>query len=524
MAQSITPATRELSALSQMANEGEDIDALLERAAQALVEVLPGDLVGIFDIDDDPEHAGRAARCRVLSTSSNVSLDPGESSLDLRNAAILEQVAESCRARVVEGSIQLRQELAPLVEELEGDRLRSALLVPIHMQGTCRGFVTVLSSEKDGFQKGHRDLARLYANVLAIALEAGAEASHLRRDNEVLARRSEVLRDELATKGASSSSPVTTWKSPEMVQVARLVEQVAATDAPIFITGETGTGKEVTARWLHSLSERREQAFVTVNCAALPSELIESELFGHAKGAFSGAHKARAGRFEVADGGTLLLDELGEMPLELQPKLLRVLQDGEFHRVGEDRPRRVDVRVVAATNRDVPAEVAAGRFREDLYYRLNVLPIALPPLRDRLEDLPALCEVLLAEIQERTGCGPFQVTDAAIEMLRRRPWPGNIRELRNVLERSAILSTGEALTIHAGPSAPLTATEDPVHPAPGGDWPTLDEHVRRYLERVLRRTGGQIYGDEGAAQILDMRPTTLQSRLKRMGIDREDFE
>ena len=304
--------------------------------------------------------------------------------------------------------------------------------------------------------------------------------------------------------------------SAALSRVRELISQVAATNTTVLIRGETGTGKELVARAVHEQSARRERALVKLNCAALPRELVESELFGHEKGAFTGAHQQRRGRFELADGGSLLLDEVGELPAEAQAKLLRVLQEREFERVGGTRALRVDVRVIAATNRDLRAEVAAGRFRADLYFRLNVFPITLPPLRERLDDIPQLVQHVVASIARRLGRQVDGVSQGFIDRACAYDWPGNVRELENVVERALILSGGGLLEAVDGPAAsPVQAEGDPQPPSTIASLQAVEQaHIRRALDA----TGWMIEGDNGAARLLGLHASTLRGRLRRFGI------
>jgi formate hydrogenlyase transcriptional activator len=302
--------------------------------------------------------------------------------------------------------------------------------------------------------------------------------------------------------------------SRPMQKVFAAIEQVAATRASVLITGETGTGKELVARAIHQGSVRAERVLVKVNCAALPAGLIESELFGHEKGAFTGAVARKLGRFEMADGGTLFLDEIGDLPLELQAKLLRVLQDGEFERVGGTKALHADVRILAATNRDLAEEIREGRFRADLYYRINVFPIPVPPLRDRADDIPLLARYLVAKKAAELGKRIHRIPERTIEAFRRYPWPGNVRELENVIERAVITSAGPELEILRGQLSANSAAADAAT--------TLDDVQRTHIVDTLERTGWQVSGAQGAAELLGMRPTTLESRMKKLGIRRPE--
>ncbi len=288
---------------------------------------------------------------------------------------------------------------------------------------------------------------------------------------------------------------------------------------PVLITGETGTGKEVVARAIHGWSRRHSAPFVTLNCATLPEQLIESELFGHRRGAFTGATADRTGRFAAANGGTLFLDEIGEMPVALQAKLLRVLQEGTFESLGSDQTVKVDVRILAATNVQLETAIAEAQFREDLYYRLSVFPIELPPLRERMDDVPVIAASVLRSIALRTGRGPWTLPDATIDRLCAHEWRGNIRELINVLERATILQQAGALAVDLPQpgrrSAALPALPDR---AEASRVRTLVEVEREHIESVLARAGGKIYGTDGAAALLGLKPSTLQSRMQRLGL------
>lgn len=299
-------------------------------------------------------------------------------------------------------------------------------------------------------------------------------------------------------------------KSAAFERVLRLVEQVAPLEATVLVTGETGTGKELVARAIHEHSQRAGRTMVKVNCAALPSTLIDAELFGREKGAYTGALSRQIGRFELADGSSLFLDEIGELSLELQAKLLRVLQEGQFERLGSSETRSVDVRIIAATNRDLEAMIDQGKFREDLYYRLNVFPIEVPPLRERREDIPALVWSFVKELGESMGKSIERIPASDMAALSRAPWAGNIRELRNLVERSLILCEGTTLRLE--PKRYLSGAAGAVL--------TLDEVQRRHILDVLGRTDWRIRGPSGAAQQLGMKPTTLEARIKKLGLAR----
>jgi transcriptional regulator with GAF, ATPase, and Fis domain len=311
--------------------------------------------------------------------------------------------------------------------------------------------------------------------------------------------------------------------SPGLGKVLQQTQLVAPTDAAALITGESGTGKELVARAIHENSQRSSRAFIKVNCGAVPDTLFESEFFGHVKGAFTGAMKDKPGRFELADGGTIFLDEIGEIPLAMQSKLLRVLQEGEVERVGDTRVRKINVRVIAATNRDLLKEVEAGKFRQDLFYRLSVFPIEIPPLRKRPEDIAPLALHFINQSARRMNRPPPRVTQATMKQLAAHDWPGNVRELQNAVERAVILSQGGPVRFEL-PELQKQETASPgkAIPAPGA-FLTRDELKRRERESIiaaLKQSVGKIFGANGAAELLNMKPTTLASRIKKLGIDK----
>jgi transcriptional regulator with PAS, ATPase and Fis domain len=301
-------------------------------------------------------------------------------------------------------------------------------------------------------------------------------------------------------------------QSNELKYVLFKVQQVAPTDATVLIMGETGTGKELVARAIHYTSNYRDRPLIKVDCAVLSPNLIESELFGHEKGAFTNAVARKIGRFELAHGSTIFLDEIGELPSDLQPKLLRVLQSGEFERLGSSKTLKVKARVIAATNRKLEDEVRQGRFREDLWYRLNVFPITVPPLRQRWEDIPLLVQTSVARFAKRVGKEITRIPAATMESLCQYQWPGNIRELENVLERAVINTPGDVLTL----AAPLVTGQ--ALSTPGSVHQTLEEVEREHILQVLRETGGRVSGSKGAAAILSLNPSTLRARLRKLGI------
>ena len=345
------------------------------------------------------------------------------------------------------------------------------------------------------------------------------------RDEELLNAINQAIERGAELRNETSFSEIV-GKSTALRQVLREVDLVAPSDASVLILGETGTGKEFIAGAIHQRSRRSDRPLVRVNCTSIPKELFESEFFGHAKGAFTGAIRDRAGRFEAANRGTLFLDEVGELPLELQAKLLRVLQEKSYERVGEDRTRHADVRIVAATNRDLQREVAVGRFRQDFYYRLNVFPLTVAPLRDRKEDIPLLATHFIDSSVKEFGCARPILTRFGLEILQKYDWPGNIRELRNVIERAVILAQGGPIAFDIpvnGASIELAALKQTNNEREEAKFLTEAEVRRRECENifvVLQKTGWKIKGADGAARLMGVKPTTLISRIKRMGLVR----
>jgi formate hydrogenlyase transcriptional activator len=388
--------------------------------------------------------------------------------------------------------------------------LHSGCIVPLITANRTLGTLSLSCLRAGAFTQEDVDLLMRVANQVAIAIENALAYREIAELKNQLADEKLYLEEEIRTEYTFEEI---VGESSALKRVLSQVETVAATDSSVLILGETGTGKEVIARAIHDLSPRRERTFVKVNCAAIPTGLLESELFGHEKGAFTGAIAQKAGRFELAHRGTLFLDEVGDIPLELQPKLLRVLQEKEFERLGSTRTLHVDVRVVAATNRDLPQMVEDRLFRSDLYYRLNVFPIVVPPLRERAEDIPLLVRYFAQKHARRMDRRIETIPTEEMEALTRYHWPGNVRELENLIERAVILSRGPALHV------PLP--EDRLSgEAPAAFAMTLEAAEREHILRALRDTNWVIAGPKGAAARLGMKRTTLQSRMAKLGISR----
>ena len=406
--------------------------------------------------------------------------------------------------------------------------IHSDCVVPLIVGGEAIGTLHIGSLERDRYSDSDADLLRQVANQVALAVANMRSYEEIAVLKTRLEKENVYLREEIRTE---HNFEEIVGSSPALLAVLSKVEQVASTDSTVLICGETGTGKELIARAIHGLSPRRSRPLVKVNCAAISAGLVESELFGHVKGAFTGAIERRVGRFELADGGTILLDEVGDLPLETQVKLLRVLQEHEFEPVGSSQSLRVNVRVIAATNRDLEKCVQAGTFRGDLFYRLNVFPLAVPPLRDRPSDIPQLALVFLSHYAKKLGKTMEGVSQDAMARLKRCAWPGNVRELQNVIERAIIVSRGPILELEPD-LMPMQAPEV-APPTPGGPgeivqlaestsprFPTLKEVERVHILAALKRTGGVVEGPKGAARMLNLHPNTLRHRMDKLGLRR----
>ncbi len=396
-----------------------------------------------------------------------------------------------------------------LAESMEKDGIRAGALFPLLAGDELTGFLTLLAdrplaAEEVQYLEVFAIQAASIIRSARLYLEIEQLRDHLALENEYL---EEAVREEAGFAEIVGMSPV-------LDDVIRLVRQVAPTDSTVLLCGETGTGKELVARAIHGASRRASHPLIKVNCGGLTPGLVDSELFGHERGAFTGATQRRIGRFELADRGTLFLDEVAELPGETQVKLLRVLQEREFERVGGERTLRVDVRLIAATHRNLDEEVAAGRFRSDLYYRLNVFPIVIPPLRDRPEDIGPLAQHFVAQFARRLGKPLTGISRGSFARLNHYAWPGNIRELQNVIERASVLATGPVVDV---PEPALGATR-----AAAWNPSTLEDAERSHILRTLERTGWRVEGEGGAADLLGLRPSTLRSRLQKLGIQRSD--
>ena len=425
-----------------------------------------------------------------------------------------------------------RERQYPAEEQAFADGIRSFAIVPLMARGRCIGTLAVGSSRVGQYSETDTAFLQEVAGQVALAIENMTAYEEIAVLKARLEHENAYLQEEIHREHDFAQM---VGSSEALQAVLRRVDKVAPTDSTVLITGETGTGKELIARAIHHRSARRTRPLVKVNCTAISAGLVESEFFGHVKGAFTGALERRMGRFQLAHGGTIFLDEVGELPPETQVKLLRVLQEREFEPVGSSQTLAVDVRVIAATNRDLQAAVDAGRFRADLFYRLNVFPLEMPPLRQRRSDIPQLVMFFLARYGPRFGKRVQTVSPDTMERLVAYGWPGNVRELENVIERAVVLASGSVLEIeddllrpapaHAGHTgAGPTTVVAPVGPEPAGLAAMLEEVERAQITAALQRSGGVIEGPRGAARLLKVHPNTLRSRMEKLGLRRPGHE
>ena len=496
--------TRDLRQASRLGASAALINTLVGETLDALRHVIPYELATIMELKEDVLSV-RVARGRLANG------DVERHRIELAHFPSIVDVLRRGRTRAFTEEDHSDGDGDPFDGLLDFSPGHFCMVAPIRVRDEVFGVMTLDRAECGSYSEGAVELADVFAKLLAMVLNYGEQSSRLERIRCQLAEQNRLLSER--GESASAASRIEACRSPAMVHLSRLAQQVAATDAPVLITGETGTGKELLATAIHSWSARSQKPFVAINCAALPAALIESELFGHIKGAFTGATRERMGRFQTANGGTLFLDEIGELAPELQAKLLRVLQDGCFEPVGSDRTIRVDVRVIAATNQDLSARVEDKRFREDLYYRLVVFPIHLPPLRARPDDIEVIARSHLDFLAKRTGRGPWQLDQRTIALLRQRTWKGNVRELVNVIERATILSRGPLLCLDEAPDSPQPR---PVAQGGASTLRTLRQVERDHIERALQLCNGRIHGTGGAAELLDINPSTLRSRMAKL--------
>ena len=455
------------------------------------------------------EPAAQQLRLQALDFPQGKGLLQEEMVIPLAGTASGEVIAK--RKPLIVSSANVDDYATGVTRLFTAEGLKSGCIVPLITANRTLGTLSLASLRPSAFTQEDVDLLMRVANQVAIAIENALAYRQIAELKNQLADEKLYLEEEIRSEYTFEEI---VGESPALKRVLSQVETVAATDSSVLVLGETGTGKEVIARAIHDLSLRRERTFVKVNCAAIPTGLLESELFGHEKGAFTGAIAQKVGRFELAHRGTLFLDEVGDIPLELQPKLLRVLQERDFERLGGTRTLHVDVRVVAATNRDLSQMVEDRLFRSDLYYRLNVFPIVVPPLRDRAEDVPLLVRYFAQKHARRMDRRIETIPTEEMEALTRYHWPGNVRELENLIERAVILSRGPTLHV---PLPEERHSGDASSPSPV----TLEAAERAHILRTLNETDWVIAGANGAAARLGMKRTTLQSRMAKLGISRQ---
>ena len=483
-----------------------DFESLLPRIAESLRRVIPHEFAGIGLSTRKPDEIEiyplRWSGREPLRSGQTVPID-----LTLSFPVIEKSIEKSY------GRNDLIERGSYLLDELVHQGIQSVISLPLRVGQKTFGTLNLGSTRVEGFSEADVSLLRLVAPQIAVALD------HSRAYRDIAELKNKLAQDKLYLEGEIRTElgfEEVVGSSPPLKRALAQAKVVAPSDATALILGETGTGKELIARAIHRMSARRDASFIKLNCAAIPTGLLESELFGHEKGAFTGAISQKIGRLELAHRGTLFLDEVGDIPLELQPKLLRVLQDQEFERLGSARTIKVDARLIAATNRDLEKLIAEKQFRSDLYYRLKVFPIAVPALREREKDIPLLVRYFVQKYARRMDKHIETIPTEVMDALMKWHWPGNVRELENFIERSVILTEGTILRV---PVAELRYGEQQA--ALEG---TLRNAEREHIVRALRESGGVIAGGRGAAARLGMKRTTLQSRMTKLGITRTDYE
>jgi formate hydrogenlyase transcriptional activator len=470
---------------------------------------LPGEEAGTFKLYalDSPGSKGFAKEELIITPAEN---DPGKRAFETMKptVATVEEIGwpgggEGYRLAAAEG-------------------MKSACFIPLVSRGRALGDLMIVRATEGTFTPEDVDFLSQAAGQIAIAIENALAYREISELKDKLALEKLYLEEEIRSE---MNFAEIVGKSSALRKVLKRVETVAPTDSTVLIYGETGAGKELIARAIHDLSPRKSKAFVKLNCAAIPTGLLESELFGHERGAFTGAIAQRIGRFEVANGGTIFLDEIGEIPLELQTKLLRVLQEREFERLGSSRTLRTDARLIAATNRDLEAMVAEQKFRSDLFFRLNVFPIQVPPLRERHGDIPLLVRHFAQQFSKRMNKTIDTISSTTMDALSRYHWPGNIRELQNVIERAVITSTGPVLKVDVA-DLKISKSSSPAEKSSaqgstnGGLRDTLKETERQQILKALKQSNWVVAGPKGAAAKLGMKRSTLQLRMSKLGISR----
>jgi formate hydrogenlyase transcriptional activator len=500
---------RALLAVSEAIVSYRDLPALLDQLAGRLQEVVYFDGLALTL----HEAATNTMRRHVLATPK-LDLPPSVLVLPVEDdpAGLVWQTQKPLIASRADELMRWPR----LLEQIQQYGAQSFFWLPLTTSRRRLGTLVFVSRRPSAYDEAETGFLQLIANQVAVAVENALAFQEIEGLKDKLAKEKAYLEEEVRTEHRFGDI---VGENAALRAVLKQVETVAPTDSTVLIRGETGTGKELIARAVHDLSPRKVRTFVKLNCAAIPTGLLESELFGHERGAFTGAIGQKIGRFELAHQGTLFLDEVGDIPLELQAKLLRVLQEYEFERLGSTKTIRVNVRLVAATNRDLAEMISAGSFRGDLYYRLNVFPITLPPLRERPDDIPRLVRHFTQGFARRMGRRIETIPSSVMDALVRYTWPGNVRELQNIIERAVILSQGPTLQV---PVAELQSATQPAATSTAADSLTLTDAEREHILRALRDTNWVLGGPEGAAARLGMKRSTLHWKMKKLGISRPE--
>jgi len=480
-----------------------DVTTLLRSACESLRNYFDNDFAAVWIIDKEQNRLETAA----------MDFPSGRGFIDDVTVELTAEDIHRMKTRQPElwGQKELQALPETVRESFASEGLESMLVTALRMANRPLGVITLGSKRAGHFRHQDLDLLGQIATQISLALDNAIAYEKLNASRDQIEEERLYLETELR---AEYNFENIVGRSPSLIKVLQQIQIVAPTDSTVLLHGETGTGKELIARAIHSLSSRKSRTFVRLNCAAIPSGLVESELFGHEKGAFTGALMQKKGRFEIADQGTLFLDEIGDISLDLQPKLLRALQEREFERLGSARTIRVDVRLIAATHRDLPTMIRNNQFREDLFYRLNVFPIEIPPLRDRREDIPLLVNFFVSRLSRKMQKNIESIPKDAMEALTNAPWPGNIRELENFIERAVILTQGSDLKV------PLKELKRAPVVSSATSGSTFEEAERQAIVEALHAAAGKISGQGGAAERLGLKRTTLQNKMRKLGISR----
>ena len=480
-----------------------DVTTLLRSACESLRNYFDNDFAAVWIIDKEQNRLETAA----------MDFPSGRGFIDDVTVELTAEDIHRMKTRQPElwGQKELQALPETVRESFASEGLESMLVTALRTANRPLGVITLGSKRARHFRHQDLDLLGQIATQISLALDNAMAYEKLNASRDQIEEERLYLETELR---AEYNFENIVGRSPSLIKVLQQIQIVAPTDSTVLLHGETGTGKELIARAIHSLSSRKSRTFVRLNCAAIPSGLVESELFGHEKGAFTGALMQKKGRFEIADQGTLFLDEIGDISLDLQPKLLRALQEQEFERLGSARTIRVDVRLIAATHRDLPTMIRNNQFREDLFYRLNVFPIEIPPLRDRREDIPLLVNFFVSRLSRKMQKNIESIPKDAMEALTNAPWPGNIRELENFIERAVILTQGSDLKV------PLKELKRAPVVSSATSGSTFEEAERQAIVEALHAAAGKISGQGGAAERLGLKRTTLQNKMRKLGISR----